>query len=407
MSFDADALIVGAGVAGLTLALVLARQGRQVVLAERASALSEVGAGIQISPNAAHVLLALGLGPELARKGVAIEALRVFDARLNQPIATLPLGASAASRYGAPYWNFHRADLQSVLLDAVRAEPNIALKLDCPLGEAQETEDGVAARLGMEDKPVRVPVLIGADGVRSEVRTRLLGGAPARYSGKIAFRATTPAESLPDGQRDQLLGETNLWMGAGRHLVHYPVRSARELNLVAILAADWREEGWDHPASPVDVLSCYQDWPRQVRHLLGLPKTWRKWALCAVDPSGPWARGRIALMGDAAHAMLPTAAQGGAMAIEDAAVLGSLLFGHGDIPQALKRYEAMRGARVRRVIDTANRNVEVYGFSGLKAFARNAAIGLFGEVGLRSRMDWIYGWKPPELAAETSLPRSA
>ncbi len=387
--------IVGAGIAGLTLSLALARRGIRSRIVERAAVLAEVGAGLQLSPNASRLLIDLGLGPALDAAAVRPEALAVRDARGGGEIVRLPLGAAVEAAYGAPYLVIHRADLQAALLAAVRGSDAITLDLGATLDEVVTVDGtvGVRSRAG-DQEPVRwsVEALVGADGVRSWTRGNVLGAGPAVYTGRTAWRATLPIETVPD--RGDLSSVSGLWLGAKAHLVHYPVKGGREINLVAAVDDAWRDEGWDVPGDPDVLQRAFRTWPDPVRRLLAAPASWRKWALCGAPPDAPWTRGRIALIGDAQHAMLPFVAQGGAMAIEDAAVLARhIADGQGPMEARLAAFAAARGARVRAVVATARRNATVYHLSGLPAVARNAALRAMGPKGLARSMDWIWGWR--------------
>lgn len=390
-------LIVGAGIAGLTTALALAGRGIRSVVLERAGHLEEVGAGLQLSPNASRILLGLGLGPDLERSVVRPDALVIREARRGDEIGRLPLGSAIDTAYGSPYWVVHRGDLQSALLSATAREPKIELHLGSVVESAVDGPDGVAvdAVIGATVGRFQGAALIGADGVWSTVRTRLIGGGPAIYSGRTAWRATFPAERWT-GSAD-VRRSTGLWLGSDAHLVHYPIRAGREINLVAAVDDHWIDERWDVAGDSGDLLARFEGWPSVVGELLALPDAWRKWALCGAPRGTVWNKGRIVLIGDAAHGMLPFAAQGGAMAIEDAAVLARCLAtGRGSMERRLTDYVRRRRRRVDAVVSMASRNATIYHLSGAAASARNLAMRLMGSAGLRSRMDWIYGWTDRE-----------
>lgn len=389
--------IVGAGIAGLTLALCLARRGIRSLILERASYLEEVGAGLQLSPNASRILLDLGLGPALDAVAVRPEALVVRDAAAGgREVVRLPLGRSVETAHGAPYLVVHRGDLQAILLRAIREHGEIALELGVALEAVTARADAVAveAVLGARRTLIEADALVGADGVWSAVRGRVLGGRPAVYSGRTAWRATVPVGELPAGLLPGLDRTSGLWLGPRAHLVHYPIRAGREVNLVAAVDEDWMDERWDVAGDPADLRRVFADWPEPARRLLALPRSWRKWALCAAPDGTAWTAGRVALAGDAVHGMLPFVAQGGAMAIEDAAVLARhLAAGGASVPDRLAAYAAERRPRVRRVVATARRNATVYHLGGLAARARNLALRGLGPAGLAARMDWIWGWR--------------
>lgn len=404
-------IIIGAGIAGLSLALCLARRGIASRIFEQAPVLSEVGAGLQLSPNAMHILGDLGLGEALSHYAVTPEAIVVHDGGgTGKVIARLPLGAAIPQRFGAGYRVIHRADLQSVLLDAALAEPAVTLTLDAHLEEVGQVEDGVEITVGdgTGSSPIRLKgaLLIGADGVRSLVRCHVLGGAEARYSGYVAWRATIPTTEAPSLVNYDDMRSTGLWLGPRGHVLHYPLRQGREINIVAIIENDWHSEGWSMPGLPSELMPHFETWSYPLRVLLEKPRTWTKWALCGFNPGGAWTKGRIALVGDAAHATLPFAAQGACMAIEDAAVLSRLLAGAAadgaDIPARLAEYERLRKPRTTRLVETAATHGRIYHLRPPLSYARDMTMRMIGGERLVRRMDWIYGWRDkPQTGPQT------
>ncbi|MDR3373528.1 MAG: FAD-dependent monooxygenase [Ancalomicrobiaceae bacterium] len=393
MRAERHIIIVGAGIAGLTAALTLDRIGVGVTLLEQASALSEVGAGLQLSPNASRILIEQDIGQSFRTAAFYPDSIRVLSTRSGGEVANLPLGAAFAARYGAPYLVIHRADLQASLVAAVTARGSIDLRLGITVTSVEQTDSGVTVRLA-SGETFSGDALIGADGVRSYVRTEVLGGAAPRYSGRLAYRATIPIEHTPEPLRSV----TCVWMAPRAHLVHYPVKSGREFNLVAVAESEWQSEGWSTPVARADVLKALapdtdEVWPEIPRGLLATPTNWTKWALCAVDPRFTWTKGRITLVGDAAHAMLPFAAQGAAMAIEDAEVLAASLKRERDVATALKAYEAARKPRVTAVVDLAAANGRIYHLGSVAAFARDAALRYLPPLFALNRQDWVYAWR--------------
>lgn len=392
MARSRSIIIAGAGIGGLTAALALVRAGYRAVVLEQAARLEETGAGIQLSPNATRVLFDLGLADALRPLVVAPEAIRIINGRSGKDIARIPLGASAEQRYGAPYWVVHRADLQAVLAHAIEQSPDITLRLGTRVEDFALHRHGITvqARSAQGTRDEQGIALIGADGLWSSLRTRLGERKPPRFAQRTAWRAVIPAAQLPPDLRQPL---TCLWLGRDAHLVHYPVKGGREVNIVAIVRDDWHEPGWSESGKPAELAPRFGDFAPAARALITLPERWQKWALFDRPPRRFRAQGPVSLLGDAAHPMLPFLAQGGAMAIEDAAVLAQCLARDDDPARALRAYEQARQYRVARVQREARRNAWRYHLSGPLALARDSVLAALGGDRLLRRYDWLYGWK--------------
>src|SRR5689334_12236946 len=322
-----------------------------------------------------------------------------MSARAGGEIARLPLGEAATQRAGAPYWVIHRADLQAGLLAEAKAHPDIELRLGCQFEDATAHAKGltVVQRSGNARRQDVALALIGADGIWSTVRNHLFADAQPQFSGLIAWRGTLDATTLP---REYTAPRVQLWMGPEAHLVAYPISAARQINVVAIVPGTWNRPGWSAPGDANELKSAFasQRWPATARMLLGAVDGWRRWALFTLPDLGEWTEGAIALLGDAAHAMLPFAAQGAGMAIEDAAVLAKCLSeSPGDniagIPATLKRYGRLRRGRILRVQRAARQQGHIYHLTGPLALARDLAIKAMGPQRMLARQDWIYDWR--------------
>lgn len=386
-------IIAGAGIGGLTAALALRRNGHEVLLLERAKEVSEVGAGLQLSPNACHVLNQLGVLDALEPHAYAPDNLRISSGRTASELARVPLGEYVRNRHGAPFWVIHRADLQQVLLQLVRETPGITVQLASEvqlLGSSPYDHLLCTFETNGATEKLECSALIGADGVWSKTRKLIPGHENARFSGQVAYRATVPIEKVPERWR----GDSGLWLQKSAHLVHYQIRGGNELNIVALVEEPWEDETWSAKADKETLQHVFKDWPADIRNLIGLPDQWLKWALCSVDAKGPWTHGHVGLMGDAAHAMLPYMAQGAAMAIEDAAVLAKHLPGDADnIPASLRSFERQRKPRVAHIQGIARKNAQVFHFSGIPAIVRDAVLKYSKPEALTARFDDIYGWQ--------------
>jgi salicylate hydroxylase len=390
-------IIAGAGIGGLTAALALARSGFRALVLEQAERLEETGAGIQLSPNATRILIDLGLADRLQPHVVPPAAIRVLGGRSGREIVRIPLGGEATQRYGAPYWVIHRGDLQAALSDAAVQDLNIVLRLGMSMEDFATHPHGVtvSARGTTGLWTEHGHALIAADGLWSAARTRIASKAPPRFAGRTAWRALVPAAQLAPEFRDPIV---YLWLGRDAHLVHYPVKGGKFINVVVITADDWSGPGWSEPAGRIDLLARLSSrrWAPQAHSVFTAPDAWLKWALYESEPLTSFAQGAAALLGDAAHAMLPFLAQGAAMAIEDGAVAAQCLARMPDDPAAAwESYSAIRRGRTRKVQRLAARNGKRYHRAGAAAMLRNTAMRLLGGERLLQNYDWLYDWRPP------------
>lgn len=397
MASERHVIVAGAGIAGLTAALALARTGFRVTVLEQAERLEETGAGLQLSPNALNVLFSLGLRERLAPMAVAPQAIRVMSGGSGRQIARMPL-TGAEARYGAPFWVMHRGDLQAALIEAARSTVDITIKLATKVEDFAQHSKGVSV-LGRQARQVldeRGIALIGADGIWSGVAARLKRQKPPRFRHRTAWRTLVPAEMVPEEFRSPLV---HLWLGQDAHLVHYPVKAGRLINIVGIVNDEWSETGWSAPGDPAELLRRFARfaWSERARRLISIPERWLKWALFDRDTPFRGGEGLVTLIGDAAHPMLPFLAQGAGMAIEDAAVLAGFLGEYRDDPaDALRAYEGSRRHRTARAQQASAKQGRIYGMTGPEALVRNLVMRMTGGEKLLARYDWIYSWQVPD-----------
>lgn len=384
------AVIAGAGIGGLCTSLSLALRGWRVSLYEKAKVLEETGAGLQLSPNASAILGKLGVIERLTPFALRPKAIRIHRARDGATLALMPLD-EAERRWGAPYLVVHRADLQRALLEAIAREPSIRLQTGAAVAGFATGEDSVAIAVeqGAVRRKAAADCLIGADGVRSFVRQRL-GADSARFSGWTAWRAAVDAAHAPPAMRRE---EITLWLGPNAHLVHYPLRGGAIINSVAIVDEDFRPGGadfWSGAGAPEFLEARFSSWDATARELLRAAPDWRKWPLFDCHPIARWVAGRVALIGDAAHPMLPFLAQGAAQAIEDAGVLGEVLTRGQNIETSLRAYQEARCPRAARVQKESRRQAKIYHLAGPAALLRDTALRALGPQKMLARYDWLY-----------------
>lgn len=388
-------LIAGGGVAGLAVALGLAQNDIECHILERRRAFSEAGAGIQLGPNGVRALAAIGALDALVPLAGRPDAIHVRDGRSGTLLAALPLGDWIEQRHGAPYLVVHRRDLQAALLAAVAEQPAITVHTGFAV-ERIEPDRGAVRVLADDGREQSGAALIGADGLFSTVRRHLHPKWQPQFSGRTAARAVVPADAMPtplDGNA------TGVWLAPNAHVVHYPVRGAREVAVVVIRAEGWHQEGWSGPVEAADLSRALEAFAPALRQALSQPTDWRRWALFEATPLPSWsdATGRIVLIGDAAHPVLPFLAQGGSLALEDAIVLARLLAANAaDIRSAVTTFEALRKARTTAVAAAARSNGRIYHLGGIAAAARNSALRLAPPGRLMARYDWIYRWRPAD-----------
>lgn len=378
----------------MAAALAATRAACEVRLFERAPAFGELGAGIQLGPNGVRCLEAWGLRSDLDGIAAYPERLRVRCALSGRGLAALPLGPAALSRYGAPYATLHRADLHALLLQAVRREGVAYLNLDQPIAGFRDTGEVVTVQTS-KGKHIEGDALVGADGLWSLVRMGLLGTMPPRFTGHLAYRALVPQAALPAAQRTH---EVTLWLGPRLHVVHYPVRGGDFLNVVAIVEGP--EPGdrmqWDQAAHWTQLQAALGSTATPLQDVLasvtGVGAEWRLWPLNALPPlrrPEDMAQGRVALLGDASHPMLPYLAQGATMALEDALALQQALrLDAIELPLRLRRYALNRWQRNARVQARARRNAWIFHARGPLRWGRDWALSTLGERLLDQ--PWLY-----------------
>src|SRR5580692_9838702 len=397
---DESVLIVGGGIGGLTAALALERQGIPSQVIEQAAEFKEIGAGIQLGPNVFWMLDRLGLIAPISALAVFPDNLVMRDSITGEEVTRISLGEASRKRFHHPYALIHRADLLNVLLDACRKSNRIRLDSSQKVVDVEEKGDGVTVKTaGGQD--YRGAALIGADGLWSTIRQMIVGDGKPKPAGHITYRAVLPASEVPEEYRWK---DMAFWAGEKVHLVLYPLRTGELFNLVAVFHSNRYEEGWDSFGDPAELHERFAGKCAPVRLLLGKIESWRMWVLCDRPPIKDWSKGRITLLGDAAHPMLQYLAQGAGMSIEDAVCLANkVVEANGDYTAAFLAYQQARYLRAGRVQITARVYGEFFHASGVAKELRNLMLGSRSQDDAMAGMDWLYS-KQPELMPRDAVP---
>ena len=369
-------IIVGAGIGGLVTALCLNKKGYKVEIYEQVEALSELGAGVQLSPNATRVLNHLDLFEDLEPYIFEPNSFQFLNYSSGKIITERKLGEAIKNDFNSPNYDIHRADLQKVLLDKIEAE-NIDIHTNMEVTSVGNNKN--SAFIEIEEKKIEADLIIGADGIHSKVSDSIFGKKEIIFTGNVAWRMLIPVDLLP---KNLILPNTTVWLGPNKHFVTYHVNGGKNLNCVCLVEQDgWLNESWSEKGDIEELKKIYKGWNKTIGALLEHvdPNTLYRWALHDRPPMEQWSKGRILVLGDAAHPMLPFLAQGAAMAIEDGAVLANCIDNFDDIDEALNQFEKIRKPRTSYVQSAARRNAKVLHLSGLAAILRNLVMGYVGK----------------------------
>ena len=393
-------LVAGGGIGGLAAALAIARQGFAVKVLEQAPRIGEIGAGIQLGPNAFAALDALGVGARARGRAVYTERMVMMDAVDGAEVASIDVGAPFRERFANPYAVIHRADVHGSLLEGVReATDRIEFVTSTRVDKVEQSDSGVTVfdAGGNAHKGI---ALIGADGVKSAVRQQLVGD-PVRVSGHVVYRAVVDAAEFP---ADLRWNAPVVWAGPNCHLVHYPLRGGEQYNVVVTFHSRYEETWSVTEGSAEEVQSYFTGILERPRQMLSLPKSWKRWATADREPIAQWSFGRTTLLGDAAHPMLQYLAQGACMAMEDAVTLGEALRAHqvaktGDFTVAFEHYQRSRVARTARVVLSAREMGRIYHAHGVQRLVRNDLWRGRSQQRFHDAVEWLYGWRAENCLA--------
>lgn len=389
-------LVAGGGIGGLAAALALVRQGFAVKVLEQAAQLGEIGAGIQLGPNAFSAFDALGIGERARSRAVYTDEMVMHDALDETLVGRIPTGEAFRQRFGNPYAVIHRADVHKSLLEGALASGLVELVTSTAVQRVEQDDTGVTVFDGA-GKQHRGLALIGADGVKSAVRRQYVGDE-ARVSGHVVYRAVVDREDFP---ADLRWNAASIWVGPNCHLVHYPLRGGEQYNVVVTFHSREKEEWSVREGSREEVQGYFEGICPRARQLIDLPKDWKRWATADREPIAQWNFGRVTLLGDAAHATLQYLAQGACMAMEDAVTLGEALRVNGnDIGKAFELYQRSRVARTARVVLSAREMGRIFHAKGVERLVRNDLWKGRTPERFYDAMEWLYGWNVGNCLAE-------
>ncbi|KZE33546.1 3-hydroxybenzoate 6-monooxygenase [Crenobacter luteus] len=388
-------IVAGGGIGGLAAALALVRQGFSVKVLEQAPQIGEIGAGIQLGPNAFHAFDALGVGDKARGRAVYTDEMVMHDALDETLVGRIPTGEAFRKRFGNPYAVIHRVDVHLSLLEGAEETGRVEFLTSTHVVRVEQDADSVTV-YDQNGTAHRGIALIGADGVKSVVRAQYVGDPP-RVSGHVVYRAVVDRKDFP---QDLQWNAASIWVGPNCHLVHYPLRGGEQYNVVVTFHSRDQEEWGVTEGSPEEVQSYFQGICPKARQLIDLPKSWKRWATADREPIATWTFGRVALLGDAAHPTLQYLAQGACMALEDAVTLGEALRVNGnDFAKAFALYQASRVARTARIVLSAREMGRIFHAKGVERLVRNELWKGRSPERFYDAMEWLYGWNADNCLA--------
>ncbi len=394
---QAPVLVAGGGIGGLAAALALVRQGLRVIVLEQSAHIGEIGAGIQLGPNAFHAFDALGVGEKARGRAVYTDYMVMHDALDEYQVGWIPTGEAFRQRFGNPYAVIHRVDVHDSLLEGAQETGQVEFHTSSRVERVEPNDDGVTV-ICTDGRRFDGQALIGADGVRSVVRAQYVGD-PHRVTGHVVYRAVVDRKDFPENLQ---WNAASIWVGPNCHLVHYPLRGGEQYNVVVTFHSRQAEEWGVTEGSKDEVQSYFQGICPKARQLIDLPKSWKRWATADREPIGTWSFGRVTLLGDAAHPTTQYMAQGACMALEDAVTLGEALrvtrgggvpSGPIDWTAALDLYQRARVARTARIVLSSREMGRIYHAKGVERLVRNDLWRGRSPERFYDAMEWLYGWK--------------
>jgi 2-polyprenyl-6-methoxyphenol hydroxylase-like FAD-dependent oxidoreductase len=389
MNSSLPVLVAGGGIGGLAAALALAQQGFEVKVLEQASQIGEIGAGMQLGPNAFHAFDALGVGEQARSRAVYTDYMVMHDALDEYQVGHIPTGDAFRKRFGNPYAVIHRVDAHTALLEGVKAQGQVALHTNTAVQTMEQDHSSVSV-IDQHGQRHQGQALVAADGVKSVVRAQLVGD-PHRVTGHVVYRAVVDKADFPT---ELQWNAASIWVGPNCHLVHYPLRGGEQYNVVVTFHSREVEEWGVTEGSAEEVQSYFQEVCPKARQLIDLPKHWKRWATADRDPISQWTYGRTTLLGDAAHPTTQYMAQGACMAIEDAVTLREALKAHdNDMYQGFDLYQRSRIARTARIVLASREMGRIYHANGVERLVRNDLWRGRTPERFYDAMEWLYGWR--------------
>ncbi|MCK9986573.1 MAG: 3-hydroxybenzoate 6-monooxygenase [Azoarcus sp.] len=396
MTEQLPVIVAGGGIGGLAAALALVRQGFHVLVLEQADQIGEIGAGIQLGPNAFHAFDALGVGEKARGRAVYTDEMVMHDALDETLVGRIPTGEAFRKRFGNPYAVIHRVDVHLSLLEGAQETGRVEFRTSTRVERIEQDADGVTV-YDQHGNAFRGVALIGADGVKSVVRAQFVND-PARVTGHVVYRAVIDKKDFPENLQ---WNAASIWVGPNCHLVHYPLRGGEQYNVVVTFHSREKEEWGVTEGNREEVQSYFQGICPKARQLIDLPKSWKRWATADREPIGQWSFGRVTLLGDAAHPTTQYMAQGACMALEDAVTLGEALRVKGnDFEKAFDLYQRSRIARTARIVLSSREMGRIYHAKGVERLVRNDLWKGRTPERFYDAMEWLYGWNVDNCLAK-------